>query len=488
MKRTIDWKETFWLGAGLIVSILVAIGPMAAIVGTPSILIWTLSTIIGFVQLFLYTELAALFPNKTGGASIYGAVAWVRYGKLFAPINVWCYWVTWSAALAITAALAGNYIMTAFLANTPLANFSITLLDLSAILPGIKFKIDGIILCSAAVLVLAFYLQHRGLAQTAKVQFAIAILSLIPLFLLTVVPLLTGKVNLANFVPFIPQGTTSWLSGDAFIIFMGGMFIAGYITYGAELAVCYVSEFKDPAKDGLKAITLLGAVAGSCFILFPFTFLGVLGMENVTDPAFVNGDPQAAVVKLAEIAFGTGSGKLLTLMLIFALILAIITPMSSSARTLYQASVDGFFPKFLSKLNKHGVPIRAMWTDLIFNLFLLTLGNPVFVFAACNVAYLICICMDLNAVWMLRKQMPNQPRSFRAPDWLVYGGVPVLTVLNLSFIIFGANVFAPNALWYGLGAIVIIFPIFYYRHYIVDKGVWPESARNNLEIPEDPQM
>ncbi len=484
MKRSIDWKEAFWLGAGVLPSILVTIGAMAAIVGTPSILVWTLSTAIGFVQLFLYAELAAIFPNKTGGASIYGAVAWLRYGKIFAPINVWCYWITWSGALAVTAALAGNYIVTAFLADTPLAKFSITLLDLSAILPGITFKLNGIILCSAAILLLAFYMQHRGILQTARIQFALALLSLIPLILLAVVPLLTGKINPANFVPFIPQNTTSWLSGTAFTLMMGGLFIAGYITYGAEVAVCYVSEFKDPVKDTLKAITVLGAVAAACFIIFPFTFLGVLGMSNITDPAFIGGDPQAAVVKLAEVTFGGGSGKLLTLMLILALVLGIVTPMSGSSRTLYQASLDGLFPKFLSKLNKHGAPTRAMWTDLIFNMVLLSLGNPIFIIAACNVAYLFCVFMNLNAVWMLRRQLPNQPRAFRAPDWLVYWGGPIISLLNLSFIIFGANVFDPNALWYGLGAIAIIFPIFYYRHYVVDKGVWPESARKDLEIPE----
>ncbi|MFB2920902.1 MULTISPECIES: APC family permease [Aerosakkonema] len=484
MKRTIDWKQTFWITAGLLPSILISIGPVVAVVGTPSILIWTLSNLIGFVQLFLYAELAAIFPNKTGGAAVYSAVAWLRYGKIFAPINVWCYWITWSSALAVTAALAGNYIVNGFFAGTPLANFSITLLDLSAILPGIKFKLDAIILCSAAIMLVAFYLQHRGLLQTARIQFALALLSIIPLFLLTIAPLLTGKVDLTNFTPFIPKDTTSWSSAAAFTLFMGGMFMAGYITYGAEIAVCYVSEFKDPARDGIRAIILIGVTAAVSFVIFPFTFLGALGMKNVTDPAFAAGDPQAAVVKLAAIAFGTGSGKLLTLMLILAMVLGIVTAMSSSSRTLYQAAVDGLFPKFLGTLNHHGVPVAAMWADLIFNLVLLTLGNPIFVVAACSVSYFICICMDLNAVWMLRQQRPSQPRSFRAPDWLVYGGIPILTVLNLSFMIFGANVFDPNALWYGLGAILFIFPIFFYRHYLVDKGVWPESAQKHFDLTE----
>ncbi|HLO48664.1 MAG TPA: APC family permease [Kamptonema sp.] len=485
MTRTINWKQGFWLGAGILPSILITIGPMAAIVGTASIIAWPLSTLLGFIQLFLFAELAAIFPNKTGGASIYGAVAWMRYGKIFGPINIWCYWITWSGALAVTASLAGNYIMTIFLANTPLAKFSITLFDLSAFLPGISFRVDGIILCSAAILLLTFYMQHKGILQTAKIQFVLALLSLIPLLLLTIAPSIAGQVDFNNFLPLIPQNTTSWLSVNAFTLMMGAMFFAGYITYSAEIALCYVSDFKDPEKDTFKAIMVLGVVAAACFIIFPFTFLGVLGMNNITDPAFVGGDPQVAVIKLAEIVFGGGSGKLLTLMLILAFILGIVTPMSSSSRTLYQASVDGLLPKFLTKLNQHGAPARAMWTDLIFNLILLSLGNPVFVIAAGNVAYVFCIFMNLNAVWMLRKQMPQLYRSFKAPDWLVYWGGPALSLLNLSFIIFGAEAIAPHSLWYGIGAISLIIPIFCYRHYVVDKGVWPESARRYLEITED---
>jgi len=47
-------------------------------------------------------------------------------------------------------------------------------------------------------------------------------------------------------------------------------------------------------------------------------------------------------------------------MLIFALILAVSTSMASSSRTLYQGSVDGWLPKYLSEINKHGAPTNAM--------------------------------------------------------------------------------------------------------------------------------
>jgi amino acid transporter len=263
---------------------------------------------------------------------------------------------------------------------------------------------------------------------------------------------------------------------------MGSMFIAAWTTYGAETAVCYTSEFKDPSKDNIRAIASAGGLGFLCFTLLPFTFLGVLGMKNLTDPAFVAGDPQAAIVKLAEITFGAGSGRIITLMLICALLLAISTAMAGSSRTLYQGSVDGLLPKYLSHLNEHGAPTKAMWTDLIFNIFLLLLGNPIFVLAAGAVAYVFCICMDMNAGWMHRLQRPNHPRPFVAPNWLIYVGGPVLSIINLAFIIFGANVYAPGALWFGLAASALCIPIFYYRHYIVDKGQWPAAAQEHLGI------
>jgi len=46
----------------------------------------------GFSQSFTYAEMAGMFGNKSGGTSVYGATAWLRYGKLIAPMSVWCNW------------------------------------------------------------------------------------------------------------------------------------------------------------------------------------------------------------------------------------------------------------------------------------------------------------------------------------------------------------------------------------------------------------
>jgi amino acid transporter len=78
LHRVISWKDAFWVASGVPALVLFSIGGIAATVGTPSVLVWTLSVIFGFIQAFTYAEIAGLFPNKSGGASVYGAAAWVR--------------------------------------------------------------------------------------------------------------------------------------------------------------------------------------------------------------------------------------------------------------------------------------------------------------------------------------------------------------------------------------------------------------------------
>jgi len=96
--------------------VLFSIGAVAATVGKLSWVIWMASIAMGFIQSFTYAEIAGLFPNKAGGTSIYGAMAWVRYGKLVAPISVWCNWFAWSPVQATGSALAAGYILSGLFA------------------------------------------------------------------------------------------------------------------------------------------------------------------------------------------------------------------------------------------------------------------------------------------------------------------------------------------------------------------------------------
>src|SRR5262249_45693786 len=111
LERGIDWTGAFWVASGVPPLVLFSIGAVAAPAGKISWLIWMASIALGFIQSFTYAEIAGLFPNKAGGTSVYGAIAWVRYSKIVAPVSVWCNCFAWSPVLAIGSGLAAGYIL-----------------------------------------------------------------------------------------------------------------------------------------------------------------------------------------------------------------------------------------------------------------------------------------------------------------------------------------------------------------------------------------
>jgi len=510
LKRGIDWTGAFWVASGVPPLVLFSIGAVAAIVGNLSWLVWTVSIIMGFIQSFTYAEIAGLFPNKSGGTSVYGAIAWVRYGKLIAPISVWCNWFAWSPVQAIGSGLAAGYILNGLFAPDAVINtWQLTLLDLSAIRSGLSLRINAVFILGAAILIAVKLIQDGGILQSANTTKILGISAMIPLILIGVMPILIGDVVQAHFFPLLPlahdaAGTVSQGSWNlaGWTVITGGMFLAAWSTYGFETAVCYTGEFKDPKTDTFKAIFYSGLLCLVVYTLVPFAFQGFLGLGDLVKPAVLDahgallepavyggmlapdiysGMGVAAVMARMVHFGGTIGSAFVIVMLILALVLSLMTSMAGSSRTLYQASVDGWLPKYLSKLNHHGAPSNAMWTNLAFNLGLLLLSDYVFVLAAANVGYLIFSFLNLNAGWIHRMDRPNQTRPWRAPSWIIAAGA-VLAFVNVVFMGMGADVTGAGALRSGLIFAALIVPVFIYRHYLQDKGRFPPSMVEDLEI------
>jgi amino acid transporter len=174
--------------------------------------------------------------------------------------------------------------------------------------------------------------------------------------------------------------------------------------------------------------------------------------------------------------------------MILALILAIMTAMAGSSRTLYQGSVDGWLPRYLSHVNSHGAPTRAMWTDLVTNLILLTFAASdatayFLVLAISNCGYIIFNFLNLSAGWIHRIDSGHIARPYRAPTILIaLGGI--FAFVNAMFMGAGAEVWNPNALYGGVIAAALIIPVFWFRHYVQDGGKFPPRMMEDLGLKE----
>ena len=490
LKRSITWVNAFWVSSGVPALVLFSVGAVAATVGNPSWFVWTISIIIGFLQSFVYAEIAGLFPNKSGGASVYGAIAWLRYGKILAPISVWCNWFGWSPVVGIGTGLSAGYILSMFDSNALVNTWQFRIVSLNFIKTDLSLRINSTFIIAAILMLIVFALQHRGILSAARLQMIFAILSLLPLIILGTVPLFIGKVHSKNFIPFTPlqrNATNNVTTGSwdqaGITLFAGGMFIAAWSTYAFETAVCYTSEFKNPGSDTFKAILSSGLLCLFVFTLIPIVFQGALGLKGMLEPDIYNGMGVAKAIA-GMIGASNIMVNIVVLLLLLSLLLSIMTAMAGSSRTLYQGSVDGWLPKFLSHVNQHGAPTAAMWTDLVFNLILLLMSDYVFILAASNIGYIIFIWMNLNAVWIHRMDRPHWKRPFKAPTWLLVISV-TLGYANLVFLGMGSDIWGVGTLLSGLIFAALIIPVFLIRHYIYDKGTFPTSITDDIDLDKE---
>lgn len=540
MVRALSWRGAFWVAAGVPPLVLFSIGGIAGTVGQYAFVVWMLSMVMGFSQSFTYAEMAGMFGNKSGGTSVYGATAWLRYGKLIAPLSVWCNWFAWSPVLSLGCAIAAGYILNALfpipLADSQpvldwvaanIASFSagseavvafmaqnsgvttdqaIQAVAASAgvealtpwfrvyeafqvTIPGLgTLHFNSTFLIGVALMLIILAIQERGIASTAAAQKWLAIIVLVPLLLVGLVPILTGSIdwmNVTNLMPPNAGDDGGWNLGG-WTLFLGGMYIAAWSTYGFETAVCYTRELKDPKRDTIRAIFYSGLLCMVFFFLIPFSFQGYLGQDGMTEASIVDGTGVGEALG-NMIGGGPVVTQIFVILMIIALFLAIMTAMAGSSRTLYQGSRDGWLPKYLGTVNEHGAPRRAMWTDVAFNVFLLALasdaGGYFYVLAISNVGYILFNFLNLNAGWIHRIDSAHMERPWKAPTWLI-GLNTVLAFVNALFLGAGAKVWGyENALWAGLIFAALIFPVFWYRHYVQDGGKFPKEAYDDLGLP-----
>ena len=92
-----------------------------------------------------------------------------------------------------------------------------------------------------------------------------------------------------------------------------------------------------------------------------------------------------------------------------------LQPLAGAARTLAQLSDDGLLPRFLAWRSRTDCPWLATVFTAGFAIVFLLIGDPVWMIAAANFTYLIGICMPNVAAWLLRRDMPDAARPYRAP-------------------------------------------------------------------------
>ncbi len=97
--------------------------------------------------------------------------------------------------MAIGGGLGAGYLLSIFYGPTARINtWQITLVRLGFLKAGLTLRINATFIIGAAIVLLVWIVQQRGILGAARVQTILTVATLAPLLIVTVIPLITGDV------------------------------------------------------------------------------------------------------------------------------------------------------------------------------------------------------------------------------------------------------------------------------------------------------
>ncbi len=211
---------------------------------------------------------------------------------------------------------------------------------------------------------------------------------------------------------------------------MAGLYLIGFAAPAFEAAACHIGEMKDPAHDHPAAMWFSGGMASVFFVLIPVVWLGSLGAGPLEgNLAAVLGPTYAPLLgglaKAAAVGF-----------VCFNMFCGTLQPLSGASRTLSQLAEDGLLPRTIGyRSRRTDAPVVAILATAAASTAFLLLGDPISLVAAANLTYLIGIALPSVAVWLLRRNEPDRPRSYRAHDASIILGVVAAVVWLLTTVL-----------------------------------------------------
>jgi amino acid transporter len=455
-------------------------GSIGALGTTGAFVLWSISICLGAMQNNIHAELAAMFPNKSGGIALYAHEAWRKYLTLIGPLATFGYWIGWSVVLSINGFVAGSLIQAEWFEDSTWSHNWGT------------FDLTLPIAIGIGLIVLVWAFNVYGVRPAVWFGYVTGALLLIPAFVLMFLPYLTGDWSSSNM---------EWAIGanGGLALALVWLYFMCWSSYGIEVVATFAPEYHDTEVDTARALRAAALFSAVVYVLLPLGVGGTLGTSTIADGSLTltfYGDAFDAIV-------GSGLANVMIFCVVGGLVLSMNTATMDGSRALYGISKDGMTIKELGVLNRHNVPGRAMTIDAILNIFLITAFAGVLeILAVSNVGYVFATCTALSAFVLLRRDRPQWPRPIRLPDfWVPLAAV--LFLINLTFLIAGGFIWSGGFLGitgYGYGwdktrtgllVLLAALILYIWRHVVQDKiplklreqvPTTPEEERAHAEL------
>jgi len=445
-------------------------------------LIWGITALIIVPVTVLYSELAAMFPHKSGGVSIYANEGWRKYTTLVGPVATFGYWIGWSVVLSFIGLFAGYLVQAAWFPGEPYGTYAFggATIDHGYFQTPVGHVYIGLQHLITIGLIIAVWLfNFFGTRIAVSFNYLAGILLMFPLFCFTLLPFINGDFTTDNLTYKLNDPGLAWGGLQIALVWIWVMIWST----APEAAATFAPEYKDTGRDTRRAL-----MSSAVFILFvnatvPIALTGGVGPKTVEAYDYVG-------------ALNDLVGKSLTnffvVVMCASFVISMNTATADGSRALFGISRDGLTVKQLGRLNRWNVPGNAMTLDMVVNiLFVLFVGNLFGILVASNIGYVFANICAISAFILLRRDRPHWPRPIELASYWV----PIAYVLCGAFIVFevvgvgwfqiagGGNLYgATKSKIIGFSVLVISLLLFLFRRMVQDK----ESPHWREETPTMP--
>ena len=428
LKRVMGSLELTFLGVGAIIGtgIFVLTGVAASLYAGPAVIVsFVISGIAATLAALCYAEMASMVPVAGSAYSF----TYSSLGEIIAWLIGWNLILEYVVAAAAVAVGWSSY-------------FNDLLLSAGIHLPKAltKSPFDGGVIDIFAVIITLLVivisiLGTKGSAETIKVIVTVKLL-----VILLFIGLGIGKIQSANWTPFMPFGFSGVMKGAAIVFF-------AYIGFDAVSTAA--EDVRDPKRDlkrGIIASLLISTV------LYIAVAAILTGMEKYT--ALDTPSPISTALIHAGIRW---AGALISVGALAGLTSVLLAVIFAQSRIFYAMARDGLLPPLFGNIHNH---FRTPFVNFLLigaAVALISAFFPVeFIAQMANIGTLSAFAVVAIGVIVLRKTKPDLERPFRVP-W-----VPVLPVISAALSVYlmlnlPATTWLRFVIWIAIGLVIYYF-------------------------------
>jgi basic amino acid/polyamine antiporter, APA family len=457
-KREIKLFDAVMIVAGTMIGsgIFIVSSDIARQVGSPGylLLVWLLTGFITMVGALSYAELAGMMP-KAGGQYVY-------LREAYSPLVSFLY--GWTLFLVIqTGTIAA--------VGVAFARFTGVLLPQvfseSQVLHLGGLQVTSLQALAMASIILLTFLNSRGVKNGKLIQNIFGSTKIIALFALIILGFLIGQhadaISLNFSHMWEPRQVTvadgvitgqAPLGGWSLVVAIGIAMVGSLFSSDSWNNISFAGdEVVDPTKTLVRSLAIGTGLVTGIYLLVNVVYLLVLPL-----PAIQTATADRVAVAAAEAIGGPAATLVIAVLIMISTFGCNNGCILSGARVYYAMAKDGLFFPAMTRINKNGVPGKALWFQCAWACLLCLSGTYGDLLGYVMFAVIFFYVLTIIGIFILRRKLPDLPRPYRA---IGYPVLPALYIVLASAFCLILLVYRPENTWPGVGLVLLGVPVYW---------------------------